>query len=310
MIVKLLANYNNGNANIKLFDNGTRVVKCDDPVTNLEFPLSIDLCITKYCNRGCLFCYNNSGVNGKHGNILELPIIDSIPPGVEIAIGGGSITTHPDLKDFLKKLKNKGLIANITVSQGEFIENVSLINEFIEEDLIHGMGISFKEPNDILWRAIADNKNCVVHLIAGVHTKEVLDYLSDFGLKILILGYKDLGRGEYYHDALRDKIDANINWLKDHLEDYKGKFRVISLDNLAVEQLDAKRLVTEEKWEKYFQGEDGSISCYIDGVNETISISSLESENDTLPLGNDIKEDFAKIKALKEKREVNDTIKR
>lgn len=298
--MKKLAEYENGNAFITIYDNGTRIIKTKGiEKPNLDFPLSIDLCITNYCNRGCLFCYANSGINGKHADIMNLKIIDSIKPGTEIAIGGGSATSHPDLKKFLIKLKNKGIIANMTVSQGEFIDNLNFINELIEEDLIHGLGISFKEKNDILWKAVAENQNCVVHLIAGVHGEDVYEYLSKFGLKILILGYKDVGRGQYYHEAMGDAIDKEIEKLKNNLPKYLDKFETISFDNLSILQLNPKTLVGEKEWNKLYQGDDGTISCYINAVDETIHISSLDNRG--FPLSDNISEDFKKIKELKNK---------
>lgn len=228
---------------------------------------------------------------------MNLAIIDTIPRGVEVSIGGGSATTHPDLKKFLEKLKGKGIIANMTVSQGEFIENLQMINSFIEDNLIHGLGISYKEQNDVLWKAVAENENTVVHLIAGVHTKEDFDYLAKFNLKILILGFKDLERGYYYHDALKEQVDKNIQWLKDNLEGYLGKFKVISFDNLGCKQLSPERLLTPEEWRTIYQGDDGTISCYIDAVNKRIQISSLNKEG--FELGTNIKDDFKKIRESK-----------
>ena len=46
--MKLLNQYKNGNATITIFENGTRWIEFpDDEEINLDFPLSIDLCITK-----------------------------------------------------------------------------------------------------------------------------------------------------------------------------------------------------------------------------------------------------------------------
>ena len=137
--MKLLNQYKNGNATITIFENGTRWIEFpDDEEINLDFPLSIDLCITNYCTRGCLFCYNNSNSKGRHADIMNLKFIDTAPAGMEVAIGGGSATTHPDLIPFLEKLKAKGLIANLTVNQGELIDNMQLINDLIENEHIHG----------------------------------------------------------------------------------------------------------------------------------------------------------------------------
>lgn len=235
---KLLNKYKNGNAIISIFDDGTRITEFpDNEKINLDFPLSIDLCITNYCTRGCLFCYNNSNSKGRHADIMNLKFIDTAPAGMEVAIGGGSATTHPDLIPFLEKLKSKGLVANLTVNQGELIDNMQLVNDLIENDLIHGLGVSFTEPQDLIYKNM-EQPNMVVHLIAGVHDKEVFDYLSQFNLKILILGYKDIGRGYYYKDAMDGEVERKIEWLKNNLYLYYDKFNAISFDNLAIKMLD------------------------------------------------------------------------
>lgn len=293
-MTKLLNKYKNGNATIEIYDDGTREIEWpSSEELSLEFPLSIDLCITNYCTRGCLWCYNNSNSQGKHADIMNLKFIDSIPAGVEIAIGGGSATSHPDLVPFLEKLKNKGLLANLTVNQGELIEHIGLINSLIEDELIHGLGVSYTEPQDLIYNNMAQ-PNMVVHLIAGIHGKEVLDYLSKFNLKVLILGYKSLGRGYYYKDAMDGEIEKKIEWLDEHIQEYFDKFECISFDNLALEQLNIKNKLSKEEWEEFYQGDDGKISFYVDAVNEKISKSSLETK--TLPLKDDIKEMFKDIK--------------
>ena len=293
-MTKLLNKYTNGNATIKIYEDGTRVTEFPDGEgLNLEFPLSIDLCITNYCTRGCLWCYNNSNSKGRHAGIMNLKFIDTAPAGMEVAVGGGSATTHPDLIPFLEKLKAKGLIANLTVNQGELIDNMQLINDLIENELIHGLGVSFTERQDLIYKNM-EQPNMVVHLIAGVHGKEVLDYLSQFNVKVLILGYKSLGRGYYYKDAMDGEVEKKIEWLKQHIQDYFDKFECISFDNLSLEQLDIKSKLTDDEWNEFYQGGDGQISFYIDAVNQKISKSSLEQEY--LPLTKDIKEMFANIK--------------
>ena len=58
-----------------------------------------------------------------------------------------------------------------------------------------------------------------------------------------------------------------------------------------------ERLVTPEKWNELYQGDDGTISCYIDAVDKTIHISSLDQRG--FNVSDDIKSDFDRIKQLK-----------
>ena len=292
--MKLLNKYQNGNATIEIYDDGTRVTEFpDEEGLKLDYPLSIDLCITNYCTRGCLWCYNNSNALGKHADLMNLKFVETAPAGMEVAIGGGSATTHPDLIPFLEKLKAHGLVANLTVNQGELIDNMQLVNDLIENELIHGLGVSFTEPQDLIYKNM-EQPNMVVHLIAGVHGKEVLDYLSQFNLKILILGYKNIGRGYYYKDAMDGEVEKKIEWLKEHIEEYFDKFECVSFDNNALIQLDIKNKLPKEEWDSFYQGGDGEVSFYIDAVNQKIGKSSLEPS--TLPLEDDIKKMFKDVK--------------
>lgn len=275
--IKLLNEYKNGNAIVQIFEDGTRITEWpDDEKINLDFPLSIDFKITNWCDQMCPMCHEMSNPEGKHGDIMNLDFIDSLKTGTEIAIGGGKVTSHPQLKEFLQKLKKQGVIPNITVHQNEFVDKVGLINELIDENLIYGIGVSFLKPFDLLWKAVGDNDNAVVHLIAGIHGKDVFDYLSQFNCKILILGYKNWGRGANLlkNENLNKDIQNKINWLKENLSRYMSKFKVISFDNLALKQLDVKNNLTEEQWKEFYQGDDGTMTMYVDGVKQEFAKTS------------------------------------
>ena len=55
-------------------------------------------------------------------------------------------------------------------------------------------------------------------------------------------------------------------------------FEVISFDNLAIAQLDVKRLMNEEQWEEFYMGDDGNYTFYIDMVDGTFGKNSLATE--------------------------------
>lgn len=275
--MRLLNEYKNGNATVQIFEDGTRITEWpDDEKINLDFPLSIDFKITNWCDQMCPMCHEMSNPEGKHGDIMNLDFIDSLKAGTEIAIGGGKVTSHPQLKEFLQKLKKQGVIPSITVHQNEFVDKVGLINELIDENLIYGIGVSFLKPFDLLWKAVGDNDNAVVHLIAGIHGKDVFDYLSQFNCKILILGYKNWGRGANLlkNENFNKDIQNKINWLKENLSRYMSKFKVISFDNLALKQLDVKNNLTEEQWKEFYQGDDGIMTMYVDGVKQEFAKTS------------------------------------
>lgn len=277
---KLLNKYKNGNVKVQIFDDGTRIIDIPDgEKPNLDFPLSMDFKITNWCDQMCPMCHEMSNPEGKHGDIMNLKFIDSLRAGTEMAIGGGKVTSHPQLKEFLQKLKSKGILPSITVHQNEFVDKVNLLNELIEEDLIYGLGVSYLKPYDMMWKTVAENENAVVHLIAGIHGKDVFDYLSQFKCKILILGYKNWGRGANLlkNENLNKDIQDKIDWLKKNLKKYMSKFKVVSFDNLAIKQLDVKNILTDKEWDEFYQGDDGTMTMYIDGVKQQFARTSTSS---------------------------------
>ena len=245
--MKQLAHYKNGNYFVTIFDDGTKVRENNLDFYEADFPESMDCKITNRCPFGCPMCHEKSTPDGKHGDILNTEFIDKLRPGTEMAIGGGAVTGHPDLIPFLEKLKARGVIPSITVNQKEFKGHLELINKLVEEKLIYGLGVSFTSFDDEFWdNAIKNNPNLVVHLIAGIHGGDVFDYFANKGVKILILGYKDFGRG---HDLLEKAsaiIQVQIDWLKNNLSRLMGKFKVISFDNLAIEQLAVNDVLSDE----------------------------------------------------------------
>jgi len=275
--MKLLNRYKDGNIKVDIFDDGTRIIDIPDgEKPDLQFPLSMDFKITNWCDQMCPMCHEMSNPEGKHGDIMNLKFIDSLRAGTEMAIGGGKVTSHPQLKEFLQKLKSKGVLPSITVHQNEFVDKVNLLNELIEEDLIYGLGVSYLKPYDMMWKAVAENENAVVHLIAGIHGKDVFDYLSQFNCKILILGYKNWGRGANLlkNEGLSKDIQDKIDWLKKNLKKYMSKFKVVSFDNLAIKQLDVKNILTDNEWQEFYQGDDGTMTMYVDGVKQQFAMTS------------------------------------
>jgi hypothetical protein len=49
---------------------------------------------------------------------------------------------------------------------------------------------------------------------------------------------------------------------------------VISFDNLAIEQLDVKRLFTNKGWDKFYMGDDGRFTMYVDGIKQKYAQTS------------------------------------
>lgn len=291
---ELLGKYQNGNYEVRIYEDGTKIRENDLDFLDADYPESMDCKISNNCPYGCRFCHEKSTPDGKHGDIMNAEFIDKLRPGTEMAIGGGAVTGHPDLIPFLKKLKSIGVIPSITVNQREYKDNFDLVNRLVEEKLIYGLGVSFTSFDDEFWDKVIKNKNVVVHLIAGIHGGDVFDYFTNKGAKVLILGYKNFGRGHDLLERASAIIQLQIDWLKNNLQDLLSKYDVISFDNLAIEQLDVKSVLTDEQWKEFYQGDDGTHTMYVDLVKKQFAKTSTSTER--YPLLNNIDDMFKIIK--------------
>ena len=90
-----------------------------------------------------------------------------------------------------------------------------------------------------------------------------------------------------------------MSWLYDKLGDMLVHFEVVSFDNLAIEQLQVKRFLTNEEWESFYMGADSEFTFYIDMVDGTFGKNSLAPENERFPIMDSIDEMFEKIRLSK-----------
>ena len=293
--MKVLGSYTNGNYRVVILDDGTKIrVNNLDNLTP-DKPEAMDIKITNMCDMGCAFCYEDSKKDGAHGDIMNLPFLDTLLPYTELAIGGGNPLTHPDLIPFLKMCKEKKLICSMTVNQMHFINNQDLIRYLVDNKLIYGLGVSLVQVNPELISLLQTYPNAVVHTINGVHTLKEYQGLYDKGLKVLILGYKQFRRGVTFYSP---KVEADKKVIYDNLPEMIKHFKVISFDNLALKQLDVKRLLSKEEWEDSFMGDDGQFTMFVDVVKKEFATSSISTIR--YPLTNDIKDMFDTIKKEKE----------
>lgn len=277
MTNKILHSYVNGNTKVTIYEDGTKIREFEG-IPEIDHPESIDVKITNYCDMGCKFCHESSTVKGKHADIEQLRIVlGSLPPGVELAIGGGNPLSHPDLIEFLVWCQMKGFIANMTVNQAHLKPFMNTIETLLEENLIRGLGISI-HGND--WESVKYLKtlsnNIVYHVIAGVHEIDILNKLREIGnCKVLILGYKTFGRGLDYFNS---EVTLIMTRWKVFIKYYLGKF-VVSFDNLALEQLDIKSILNDEFWNTFYMGDDFTFTMYIDAVNQEYAPTSRSADN-------------------------------
>ena len=275
--MRKIATYKNGNTTTTIYDDGTKTHFTMDDEFKFEFPESHDISISQCCDNGCEWCYYGCSPTGKHGKLTGWNFFDSMRSYTEIAIN----LQYPmpdDLTEFLNIMKNKNIIVNATINQNHFMNPFmqSFIKQLVDMDLIKGIGISLTDPTqkDFI-NMVKRYPNAVIHVIAGVTSPENIDYLKGHDLKLLILGYKKLERGKKYYDHSSIIVEDNIKWLESDLDEIINGFKVVSFDNLAIEQLHLKDKLSEKEWEMFYGGDDGTVTFFIDLVKGVFARSSL-----------------------------------
>ncbi len=298
---KLIGRYKNGNYETIIYNDGTRTrelvphdsyydqglymeSKFGMPELDLmepEFPESIDLKITNYCENGCEFCYagsNNCGEQAEYQDIIK--VIDEMKPYTEIALGGGNVLTYSRLKDVLEYAKSKNVIVNITVRDIDITGTYrQVFEELCDQKLIYAAGVSITDIDNIPWlHGLETNRvQLVGHLILGLNSYKQIEHVIHHSNldNILILGYKKVGKGKDYYEKHKEEIDKNIEEVKESNLMNIDTYKTISFDNLAIEQLE---IDVENTYKDLFQGKDGKFSFYVDLVGNSYAKSSLEEK--------------------------------
>lgn len=252
-----------------------RVFSDDSP----EYPESIDLKITNKCTTGCAWCHESSTPKGLHADYEWLMnLLDSIPLGVEIAIGGGDPLLYPRLREVLEFAKSKGILPSITINS----RSPHTVNDLmVLKDNVYGVGLSVpadraSEKDDkyvldkirMFKEVGVSTDRIVLHGIIHVNSPEQLLRLArKTGVsKVLILGYKSFGFGKKFLNVL----------IKNDITKYFPKMFnnevTVAYDTLAVHQigLDTNSI--------YYMGGEGLNSFYVDAVNKQFSVASYSED--------------------------------
>lgn len=275
----VIGTYRNGNYNVAIFSDGTKIRSCKEDRMIPAFAESIDVKLTNKCDMCCSYCHEDSKPNGKHGKIIDVPFLNSLHPYTELAIGGGNPLEHPQLFEFLTYCKEHKLIVSMTVNQVHFEKEFEYLKSLTERKLIYGLGVSLVKSTPEFINKIREIPNAVIHIINGIVDRDVMNTLYDKGLKILILGYKEFRRGLNYHNGdTGTLIDIRKNWMYDNLADVITHFDVVSFDNLAIKQLDVRRIMSDQDFQYFYMGDDGQFTMYVDTVKSEFAVSSTSTK--------------------------------
>lgn len=273
--------YQNGNYHVWLnLEDGTKIRHTEDDEFRAAFPESMDVKITNKCSMGCGFCHEDSTPDGLHSDICQ-PFIDTLHPYQEIAVGGGNVLEHPGLDEFLTHLRELKCIPSITVNQVHFMQQFDRVKKLYDDGLVYGIGVSLTNAHqEGFIERLQQLPTAVIHTIVGLLSPDDVKTLAGHGLKVLLLGYKDIRRGHDYLSSpeVSETVKQNTAWVAMNLPQMMRAFKVLSFDNLALEQLPVRKVVGEEVWEQFYMGDDGRHTFYIDMVGKQFARSSTSMD--------------------------------
>lgn len=236
----------------------------------------MDLKITDNCKTNCSYCYQGSTPEGKDGDtkFLEKTILDlAINKVFEVAIGGGEATNHPDFKQIVELANHLGLTTNLTTRNYKFIRD----NFKWCADNLGGIAISCDDIYSIKKAAALNDLNderrlkFTVQIVCGgcCRIEDLIKECAKHNFMVTLLGFKTQERGENFRQLSYEGWKSAV---KEHCQ-YSG----FNVDTAFLHKHKEELEVIcggKEPASKFFTLNEGIYSCYVDGVNQKIAMSS------------------------------------
>lgn len=212
----------------------------------LSSPTIADIHITNQCNLNCPHCYINSDRNGRHMSMenFELALDECKKAGVlQIAIGGGEPTLHPYLPVFLKKIKQAGIVPNLTTNAkilnwktvyfiSRYCGAVGLSIEGIFNKFEERRGFKFNDFTKSIKKLKAAGINITFQVTLGErnlnHIPQILEHIIKFKpYGVLFLAYKPAGRGLCYDKPISQADQSLVKiTIESIFQNLKGKTKI------------------------------------------------------------------------------------
>lgn len=205
----------------------------------------VDVSISDACKQQCSFCYRASEPDAPLADINDLKaLVEGLKETdtMELVIGGGEPTEHPDFYHFLEETDFGDLCVSFTTRDLDFIRTLAVSNEVEESEAaeiirnkVKAIGLSVRTAEEIkrAERNLAtfmrdettgsyrNNPQMVFHLIPALGWEEVFDAITEGKHSLLLLGMKFTGRNDRadskaYADILRamasnERLTKHIN---------------------------------------------------------------------------------------------------
>jgi radical SAM protein with 4Fe4S-binding SPASM domain len=202
-----------------------------EPLWSKHGPELLDISITNWCDKGCVFCYRKSTVAGNHMFLADYETVMKQAKELDVlqvALGGGNPNQHPDFIKILETTVKYGIVPCYTTNGRGLSDEILRATK----ELCGSVAISAYEPYtefrshlDLLEKyGIKANVHFVTDSISIDTAIEWLDNPPSFlaGINSLIfLNYKPIGR------------KPNLNLLLKDPEKIKEFYRLVGLNKFA-----------------------------------------------------------------------------
>jgi radical SAM protein with 4Fe4S-binding SPASM domain len=212
-----------------------------DPFYNKIGPELLDISITNYCERGCIFCYRKSNKGGRFILLDDYTLVmkQAQRAGVlQVALGGGNPNQHPQFSEILNITRNYNIIPSYTTNgQGMTDEIFTATKNFCG-----AMAVSWYEPyfdsGNVIDQAIHYGITVNVHFLLSNNSLsqaiELIEKRQDILEKInalIFLNYKPIHSPESFCLTDCDEIKHFFDLIK------KTKTTKIGFDSCMVSYL-------------------------------------------------------------------------
>lgn len=288
-------------------DRGTKLrfsfVRDIDTPKRSEVPELVDVKITDKCFSACPYCYQGSTPRGDETDTSYLYYLAeqfAKERIFEVAIGGGEPTTHPKFIYILEMFKSRGVIPNFTTRSLSWFKDYTFTSIL---PLIGSFAYSVETPKqirelrttldyhkDLIEQVRHSPLNVNIHIVMGLHHdwqfRNLIRECLECNFTPILLGFKTTGRGA------KTKQIPYDNWFHDIQEIFTElkMYRRIGIDTVMAEQYGDLLEENGVPSILYHKGE-GTFSCYVDAVKQTLAKSSFQTTEE-IPLGYNELEEF------------------
>lgn len=246
-------------------------------------PELVDVKVTDRCPYECEHCYQGSTPDAAHADRAFLDkLLDDLAKSrvFEVAYGGGEPTTYPNFMQLLMATRERNIVPNFTT------RNLGWIQKFAAElPKIVGrvaFSVDFTEEIDRLEQYLTMRKDddksvfsihneayahlvCVQHVVGATSQDQferLLKLCKKHYIDVTLLGWKTTGRG------------SNV---PTHQIDWRGAVKRAKVYRIHIDTALARSSDMSDIDKRTYHTTEGSVSCYVDGVQQKVGPSSYAS---------------------------------